>query len=137
MNNSKMNTKILLVDDEPLILELIADLIQDEVDEVFTAENGKVALEIIIKTPDIDCVVCDLRMPVMDGVQTIKSVRDLNIDVPFIFYSGNGDQKTINELTQYGIFDFLDKPRLAKLLSTVRTGLKDGFVNKMLPLDSR
>lgn len=118
---------LLLIDDEPYIIELIHELLDNKIEKILTASNGKEGLDLIIKNPQISCVICDIRMPIMDGLETIKAVRDRNNNVPFIFYTGHGDDGLMLEAAKYGAFEFLNKPKLDNLESAVLNGLKYGF----------
>ena len=63
----------------------------------------------------------------MDGIETIKRVREQNNEIPFIFYTGHGDDLLIKEAVKYGAFEFLNKPELDNLEEVVERGLKFGF----------
>lgn len=117
---------LLIVDDEMNIVENLKYILKEHAENIFCAHNGFEALEIIAKE-NIHCVVCDIRMPKMNGVQLIERVRKTNNDVPFIFYSGHGNLDLMKEVAQYGAFDFLDKPNLDGLTSVISLGLKEGF----------
>ncbi len=123
--NSDRKGNLLIVDDEEIILERVAILLEDITDEVFTAINGKEALD-IISAERVDCILCDINMPVMNGIELIKEVRRRNIDTPFIFYTGHGSREHMLEVVKYGAFDFLNKPALDNLEDIVTRGLAAG-----------
>ena len=54
--------------------------------------------------------ICDIKMPVLNGIETIKKVRLSGNEVPFIFYTGHGDETQLIEVVKYGVFDFINKP---------------------------
>jgi DNA-binding NtrC family response regulator len=117
---------LLIVDDEPMIVKNLKITLEEYASEIFIAGNGLEALE-IIKNQTIHCVICDINMPKMDGVQVIKALRDQQNDVPFIFYTGHGNKELMLEAAKYGAFDFLDKPNLDGLEEVVSKGLEAGF----------
>lgn len=117
---------LLIVDDEELILEKLAILLEDIADEVYTAIKGDEALE-ILKTKEVHCVVCDINMPEMTGIEVIKKAREENCNIPFIFYTGHGSTEIMKEAAQYNAYDFVDKPRLQELEEIAEEGLKAGL----------
>ena len=119
--------KVLIVDDEPLITAKAKELLEELDLHIFVAEDGQQGLDVLDQNPDIDCVVSDIKMPVMDGIEFIKNVRSRDNDVPFIFYTGHGDDKLIMEAVKYGAFDFVGKPDFSNLIESVSTGLERGF----------
>lgn len=117
---------LLIVDDEPLLLKNLKINLEDYADNIFTATNGVEALEVFHKE-QIHCIVCDINMPQMNGVEVIKKVRDLGSNVPFIFYTGHRNTELMFEAVKYGAFDFLDKPHFEGLEEVISRGMKDGF----------
>lgn len=120
-----MKGNLILIDDEPMLLEKTAILLEDVADKVFTAESGAEGLE-IIKNNDIHCILCDINMPNLNGVEVLKELRQLEFDTPFIFYTGHGSRELMKEAVKYGAFDFLDKPCLDGLEEIVERGLQVG-----------
>jgi DNA-binding NtrC family response regulator len=120
---------LLIVDDEPIILKRLKFNLEDYADEVFIAENGLQALE-RLKEQEIHCVICDINMPKMNGVEVIKTIRKEGNNVPFVFYTAHGNQELMMEAVKYGAFDFLNKPNLDGLEDVVSRGLKEGFDRK-------
>ena len=116
---------LLVVDDEPAIVEMIQMQMGDFADEIFTASDGIEALE-VLKGQEVHCVICDISMPKMDGIEVIKNIRLNKNDVPFIFYTGHGDHELMLEVAKYGAFDFLNKPNLDGLEDVTIRGLKEG-----------
>lgn len=117
---------LLIVDDEPLLLKRLKLNLEEFADEVFVANNGLEALEILAKQK-VHCVICDINMPKMNGVEVIKHIRSDKNDVPFIFYTGHGNRELMLEAAKYGAFDFLNKPDLDGLEEVVSRGLSQGF----------
>jgi YesN/AraC family two-component response regulator len=117
---------LLLIDDEELILKGLKFYLEDYVDEIFLAENGAEGLK-IAKEKEVHCIICDINMPVMNGVEVIKGLRATDNDVPFIFYTGHGNHELMMEAIKYGAFDFLNKPSMDGLEDVVVRGLAEGL----------
>ena len=117
---------LLIVDDEPLLLKNLSLNLEDCADVIFTANDGIEALE-IIKTQTIHCIICDINMPRMNGVEVIKKIREQNNDVPFIFFTGHGNRELMFEAIKYGAFDFIDKPHFEGLEEVISRGMLTGF----------
>lgn len=117
---------LLIIDDEVELAENIKILLMDYADKIDLAHNGQEGLD-KLKSENYHCVICDINMPIMNGVEVIKQARNLNIDAPFVFYTGHGNQDLMMEVVQYGAFDFLNKPNLDGLEDVVMRGLKEGF----------
>ena len=103
-----MNT-ILVVDDEPNYLIVLSELLKDENFEVFTAENGEAALNIIQNT-DLDLVVTDMQMPVMNGMELLQAIKVFNNDLPVIMVTAYGEIEKAVAAMQAGAFNYLSKP---------------------------
>lgn len=122
-----MNEKnLLIIDDEELLLSNLARILKKYATKVFTATNGRDGLH-ILQTEKIHCVVCDISMPGMTGLEVIKTIRQTNNEVPFIFYTAFGNHELMREAAKYGAFDFLTKPIFEDLESVVSRGLNEGF----------
>ncbi|HRG69121.1 MAG: response regulator transcription factor [Saprospiraceae bacterium] len=112
-----MKYKILLVDDEPDILEFLSYNLIKEGYEVFTASNGLLALESIKKqVPDL--ILLDIMMPVMDGIKTCQEIRNVPewSAVSIIFLTARSDDETQIEALEQGGDDFIQKPVKIKIL---------------------
>ena len=104
-----MFPSILIVDDEPSILQSLSGLLSDEGFEVITAGNGYEALKTIDdQTPDL--VLLDIWMPGMDGIETLKEIKKGNPFVQVIIITGHGTIETAVKATKLGAFDFIEKP---------------------------
>jgi two-component system nitrogen regulation response regulator NtrX len=115
---------ILLVDDEENILETLTGILEDEGYQIITASSGESALKKISETsPDI--VLLDVWMPGIDGIETLKSLRENNKDVCVIMISGHSSIDTAVHAIKLGAYDFLEKPlSLDKVLILVRRALE-------------
>ncbi|MBU1567425.1 MAG: response regulator [Proteobacteria bacterium] len=105
-----MTEKILFVDDEENILQSIKRELRKRF-EIHTAEGGALALEILKRDGPFAIIVSDMRMPVMDGIQLLSTVKDIYPDTVRLMLTGNADQGTAIEAVNKGqIFRFLNKP---------------------------
>jgi len=108
--NTINNPKILIVDDEPDILELLSNLLTDEGYQVTAKSRGQEAIELFRSEP-FDLVITDIRMPGMDGVEVLKAIKQLDEDVEVIILTGFASiDSAVRTLRQNGAFDYLTKP---------------------------
>ncbi|WP_055445469.1 sigma-54-dependent transcriptional regulator [Lacinutrix himadriensis] len=129
--------KILVIEDEAAIRRVLVKILSEENDtyQVEEAEDGLVGIE-KIKKEDYDLVLCDIKMPKMDGVEVLEAVKKIKPETPMVMISGHGDLDTAVNTMRLGAFDYISKPPdLNRLLNTVRIALdrKELVVeNKML-----
>lgn len=117
--------KILIIEDEQAIRNVLANILKDENKkwEIDEAENGGIALE-KIKEINYDLVLCDIKMPIKDGLEVLELGLDINPDLTFIMISGHGDIETAVECIKKGAYDYIQKPPdLNRLLNSVRHAL--------------
>jgi len=115
--------KILVVDDEEIIRESIRDILESENHTVTEAENGEIAVALIDKN-DYDLILCDIKMPKMDGLEVLEYAHKVNPDAPFIILTGHGSTELALEATRKGAYDFINKPPdLNRFLITIRNAL--------------
>ena len=119
------NARILVVDDEPDIRELVSDILDDEGYQVTTAENGEAARE-AYRSTEADLILLDIWMPDIDGISLLAEWGELGpLKCPVVILSGHGTVETAVEATRLGAFDFIEKPlSMAKLLLTVNKALE-------------
>jgi two-component system, NtrC family, nitrogen regulation response regulator NtrX len=119
-----MTPTILLVDDEPQILQALSGLLQDEDFEVLTAPDGEEALRKVREDlPDL--VMLDIAMPGRDGLEILKDLKDLHPGLPVIMISAYGSVENAVRATRLGAYDFIEKPPHAdKILLSVRNALE-------------
>tara|TARA_R110002111_G_scaffold169391_1_gene235283 strand:- start:9970 stop:11133 length:1164 start_codon:yes stop_codon:yes gene_type:complete len=129
--------KILIIEDEAAIRRVLVKILSEENNtyQVEEAEDGLVGIE-KIKKEDYDLVLCDIKMPKMDGVEVLEAVKKIKPETPMVMISGHGDLDTAINTMRLGAFDYISKPPdLNRLLNTVRIALdrKELVVeNKML-----
>lgn len=118
-------SRILVIEDEAAIRRVLVKILSEENDAylVEEAEDGLKGLE-TIKNNDFDLVLCDIKMPKMDGVEVLEAARKIKPEIPFIMISGHGDLDTAVNTMRLGAFDYISKPPdLNRLLTTVRNAL--------------
>ena len=103
-----MNT-ILVVDDEPNYLVVLSELLKEEGFEVFTAQSGEDGLK-IAKENDLDLIITDMRMPGMDGLELLKTVKSFNQDLPIIMVTAFGEVEKAVVAMKAGAYNYLAKP---------------------------
>lgn len=118
-----MNEKILVVDDEDSIRTSLAGILEDEGFRVMFANDGVTALDAVRKElPDL--VLLDIWMPRMDGIETLRKLKELYPALLIIMMSGHGTIETAVKSTKMGAYDFIEKPlSLDKLLVCIRNAL--------------
>ncbi|MDN3493474.1 sigma-54-dependent transcriptional regulator [Winogradskyella bathintestinalis] len=129
--------KILIIEDEAAIRRVLIKILSEENEtyQVEEAQDGLVGIE-KIKKEDYDLVLCDIKMPKMDGIEVLEAVKKVKPETPVVMISGHGDLDTAVNTMRLGAFDYISKPPdLNRLLNTVRIALdrKELVVeNKML-----
>ncbi|WP_420315655.1 sigma-54-dependent transcriptional regulator [Ekhidna sp.] len=116
--------KILVVDDEKSIRDALSDILSEEKYDVITAEDGEDGLA-KLEAEKVDLVLCDIKMPKMDGMELLGKVSEEGMDIPFVMISAHGTIDTAVEATKKGAYDFIQKPPdLNRILLTVRNALE-------------
>ena len=117
--------KILVIEDEASIRRVLIKILSEENDSYILeeAEDGLKGLE-KIKNEDYDLVLCDIKMPKMDGEEVLVAVKKIKPEIPMVMISGHGDLETAVNTMRLGAFDYISKPPdLNRLLNTVRNAL--------------
>ena len=121
---------ILIIDDEKSIRNSLKEILEFEGYDVHTAENGQEGLS-MIKEDDYDLVICDIKMPKMDGKELLSRAQLLDIPPKFIMISGHGNVDTAIESVEMGAFDYISKPPdMNKLLITVKNAMENKVLNE-------
>ena len=118
-------SKILVIEDEAAIRRVLVKILSEESDkyQVDEAEDGLLGIE-KIKNEDFDLILCDIKMPKMDGVEVLEAVKKIKPEIPIVMISGHGDLDTAVNTMRLGAFDYISKPPdLNRLLNTVRIAL--------------
>jgi DNA-binding NtrC family response regulator len=115
-------SRILIIDDQDPIRRVLRDILENEKYQVDDAANGPTALQ-MIKEQEYDAILCDIKMPDMDGIEVLEQVK-ATYDTPVIMISGHGTIDSAVDAIKKGAFDFIQKPPdLNRLLITVRNAL--------------
>lgn len=117
-------SKILIIDDERIIRSTLREILEYENYKIFEAQDGEQGLK-MMQEEDFDLVLCDIKMPKMDGLEVLERAGELERQPQFIMISAHGSIETAVEATKKGAFDFVPKPPdLNRLLLTVRNALE-------------
>lgn len=119
-------SKILIIEDEEPIRRVLVRILTDEDSsfEIHEASDGKKGLD-LIKNDSYDLVLCDIKMPKVDGIELLQRTRKTSSTVPFIMLTGHGNIETAVESMKLGAYDFISKPPdLNRLINSVRNALE-------------
>ena len=119
--------QVLLIEDEESIRRVMSRILKEENDQykVTEAVDGKQGLDLLFKR-QFDLVLCDIKMPKMDGIEVLKKANDKMLNIPFIMLTGHGNIETAVEAMKLGAYDFISKPPdLNRLLNSVRHALEN------------
>ncbi len=124
--NNSNSASVLIIDDERAIRKTLTEILSFEGYKVEEAIDGEEGLD-IFNSKKFDAVLCDIKMPKLDGLEFLKKVSESGSDTPIIMISGHGNIETAVEAVKNGAFDFISKPPdLNRLLITLRNALEKG-----------
>lgn len=116
-------SNILIIDDEKAIRKTLSEILSYEGYKIDDAENGEEGLK-KIKAKQYDVVLCDIKMPRIDGIEFLEKAKEISPDTPIIMISGHGTIETAVEAVKKGAFDYVAKPPdLNRLLITIRNAM--------------
>lgn len=124
---------VLIVDDEPELLETISERLENHGFSVDTAGNGLQALE-VLKKQTFDAIVLDMMMPEMDGIETLKRIRAKHPEMQVILLTGHATVQKGVEAVKLGAMDFLEKPAEIEALSEK---IKEAKSNRLLLVEEK
>jgi DNA-binding NtrC family response regulator len=129
--NKNSMGKILIIDDERAIRRAMREILEFEEFTVEEAENGKEGLEKALSA-SFDIIFCDIKMPMMDGMEVLDELLKSKVETPVIMISGHGNIDTAVQAIKKGAFDFIEKPLdLNRILVTIRNAReKSGLVEE-------
>lgn len=104
------SVKILFVEDETDLINIISDTLNKLKTNFKTAQNGKLALEEFNKENDFDLIVTDINMPVMNGLELIENIRKVNTEIPVVIMSAHTEPEYIKSAEELGVTNYLLKP---------------------------
>ncbi|MBK8312151.1 MAG: sigma-54-dependent Fis family transcriptional regulator [Chitinophagaceae bacterium] len=114
---------ILIIDDEKAIRKTLTEILSFEGYKIDEAADGEEGLK-KFKEKTFDLVLCDIKMPKMDGIEFLEKAGEVNADVPIIMISGHGNIETAVEAVKKGAYDYISKPPdLNRLLITIRNAM--------------
>jgi len=119
---------ILIIEDEEPIRRVLKKILLEENKsyKIFEADNGKKGLDEIENNNKIDIVLCDIKMPIIDGIEVLNRSKKNNPNLPFIMLTGHGNIDTAVEAMKIGAFDFISKPPdLNRLITSVRNAIEN------------
>ncbi|MFL2622477.1 MAG: sigma-54-dependent transcriptional regulator [Candidatus Marisimplicoccus sp.] len=119
-------SKILIIEDEEPIRRVLVRILteEDSTFEIQEASDGKKGLD-LIKKESFDLILCDIKMPKVDGIELLQRTRKTNLTLPFIMLTGHGNIETAVESMKLGAYDFISKPPdLNRLINSVRNALE-------------
>ena len=125
-------TKILIIEDEEPIRRVLKKILSEENDDfkLFEAEDGKQGINLILEE-DYDLILCDIKMPKMDGLEVLETARNKGVTTPFIMLTGHGNVETAVHAMKNGAYDFIPKPPdLNRLLISVRNAIESKHLIK-------
>lgn len=112
---SSSTLKLLVVDDEDDVCDFVENFFKERGFEIFTANSGEKALD-IIDTDDPDIILLDIKMPGMDGIETLREIHRMDSSKKVIMISAIDDEKKIKEAKTYGVVEYITKPLLLEQL---------------------
>jgi two-component system, NtrC family, nitrogen regulation response regulator NtrX len=116
--------KILVIDDEKPIRSTLIDILEYEKFTVEEAADGQQGIS-MVKRSKFDVILCDIKMPKMDGIEVLEKIMELAPETPVVMISGHGTIDTAVEAIKKGAFDFISKPLdLNRLLVTIRNAME-------------
>ncbi len=118
-----MSQTILVIDDEKAIRKALNEILTFEGFKVDEAADGMEGVK-KIEENTYDCILCDIKMPKLDGIEVLQKAQELKPDVPFIVISGHGNIETAVDAVKKGAYDYISKPPdLNRLLITIRNAM--------------
>ncbi len=127
---AKLSGNILIIDDERSIRKTLNEILSYEGFKIEEATDGEEGLK-LFSEKTYDVVLCDIKMPKMDGLEFLVKAGEINSDVPIIMISGHGTIETAVDAVKKGAYDYVAKPPdLNRLLITIRNALDKSSLNK-------
>lgn len=120
-----MPQKILIIDDEPDMLMMLEMLITDKTSYEVIATNNPFEVRDLLAKENLNLVITDLKMPSMDGIEVLDTVKDYDPDIPVVVITAFGTVEAAEEAVHRGAYDFITKPfRKEQILVTIGRALE-------------
>ena len=116
--------KVLIIDDERAIRRALREILEFEGCSVLEAENGKEGLELSL-SHTLDLIFCDIKMPLLDGMEVLQGLKDSSNDTLIVMISGHGNVETAVHAIKNGAFDFIEKPLDLNRILVILRNVKD------------
>ena len=129
-----LGSTILVIDDDTIVRESIVAYLEDSGFNILQAENGEQGLD-LFRVAQPDLILCDLRMPRMDGLGVLRNVREISPEVPFIVVSGAGVMADVVEALRLGASDYIIKPIVD--LEVLEYAINRALENALLAVENR
>ncbi len=118
MNSEELNIllerlsklKVLYVEDNKEVREQTLKMLEDFFNDVHVSENGLDGLKLFKSAKDFNLIITDINMPIMNGIEMSKSIREINTEVPIIVMSAHNENTIFENIKQYNISRYLFKP---------------------------
>ena len=124
------NSRILIVDDDKGICELLSTLVEGEGFEALAAQDGEMALK-MVRSEDPDLLLLDIIMPGMDGMELLRQAKDLDRELPVVLITGYADVPGAVKAMKAGAYDYLPKPfNVHEVMRVIHRALADGALKK-------
>ena len=121
-------SSILIIDDEKAIRKTLTEILGYEGYKIDEAADGEEGLK-KFKEKNYDLVLCDIKMPKLDGIEFLEKAREINDEVPIIIISGHGNIETAVEAVKKGAYDYISKPPdLNRMLITLRNAMDKTYI---------
>lgn len=116
---------LLIVEDHSGLREMLREVFDSVVAHVDEASNGEEAIDVLESNPYINCVLTDIKMPKMCGLELISRVREKKINTPFVFLTSHISEQNKLEAAKYNSYNFVDKPfKIENLIGIVRDAIE-------------
>lgn len=126
-SSAPIKGRLLIIDDESELLEVLSALLEDSASEIHRANNGIEGID-LLKSHQFDAVLSDEKMPKKSGLEVLKWMRENGQNIPFIIHTGYGQKDMVLEAQRLGVYAFIDKPWDENaLITTVERALKAGM----------
>lgn len=119
-----MSRTLLIVDDEPLIREIVREKIGKHFERILEAENGAQGIFCLKQYPEVTMVVSDLKMPIMDGLEFLKEARQLGYQKTFVYFTAMVIPQEVTKMSMLGVKDILLKGETNDWSKVVTNALK-------------